>query len=69
MNLGPLLYHYSDVQFEGSIEPTYEDLISVIRAFGFEILVSAPDRIVMHVTCSLQNLRLSSGVRRRTKRT
>lgn len=39
MNLGPLLYHYSDVEFEGSIEPTYEDLIVVIRAMGFQILV------------------------------
>lgn len=40
VNLGPLLYHYSDVQCEGSIEPTYEDLLLIIRAVGFEILVS-----------------------------
>lgn len=39
VNLGPLLYHYSDVRFEGSIEPTYEDLVLIIRAVGFEILV------------------------------
>lgn len=41
VNLGPLLYHYSDLQFEGSIEPTYEDLVEVIRMMGFEILVSS----------------------------
>lgn len=40
VNLGPLLYHYSDVQSEGSIEPTYEDLVLVIKAVGFDILVS-----------------------------
>lgn len=39
INLGPLLYHYSDVEDEGSIEPTYEDLIIIIKALGFEILV------------------------------
>lgn len=40
VNLGPLLYHYSDVSGEGSIEPTYEDLLLIIRACGFQILVS-----------------------------
>lgn len=40
VNLGPLLYHYSDVSSEGSIEPTYEDLLSIIRGCGFQILVS-----------------------------
>lgn len=40
VNLGPLLYHYSDVSGEGSIEPTYEDLLSIIRTCGFQILVS-----------------------------
>lgn len=39
MNLGPLLYHYSDVCGEGSIEPTYEDLLIIIRGIGFKILV------------------------------
>lgn len=40
VNLGPLLYHYSDISSEGSIEPTYEDLLLIIRGCGFEILVS-----------------------------
>lgn len=38
MNLGPLLYHYSDILNEGSIEPTYEDLQSVIETVGFKFL-------------------------------
>lgn len=40
VNLGPLLYHYSDVSGEGSIEPSYEDLLIIIRGCGFQILVS-----------------------------
>lgn len=40
VNLGPLLYHFSDVPSENSIEPTYEDLIIIIRSVGFTILVS-----------------------------
>lgn len=39
MNLGPLLYHYSDMPNEDSIEPTYEDIILIIKAIGFKILV------------------------------
>ncbi|XP_055695243.1 carnosine N-methyltransferase isoform X2 [Lutzomyia longipalpis] len=38
VNLGPLLYHYSDILNEGSIEPTYEDLQSIIEAVGFKFL-------------------------------
>ncbi|XP_059618383.1 carnosine N-methyltransferase [Phlebotomus argentipes] len=38
VNLGPLLYHYSDILNEGSIEPTYEDLQSVIETVGFKFL-------------------------------
>ncbi|XP_031635197.1 carnosine N-methyltransferase [Contarinia nasturtii] len=38
VNLGPLLYHYSDVSGEGSIEPSYEDLLLIIRGVGFTIL-------------------------------
>uniref|UniRef100_A0A182WWY3 carnosine N-methyltransferase n=1 Tax=Anopheles quadriannulatus TaxID=34691 RepID=A0A182WWY3_ANOQN len=38
VNLGPLLYHFSDVPQEGSIEPTYEDLLEIIRSLGFIIL-------------------------------
>ncbi|KAJ6636013.1 Carnosine N-methyltransferase [Pseudolycoriella hygida] len=38
INLGPLLYHYSDMHNEGSVEPTYEDLIIIIKSLGFEII-------------------------------
>ena len=37
---GPLLYHYSDVPGESSIEISYEDLRSVIKKVGFDIEVS-----------------------------
>ncbi|XP_060661785.1 carnosine N-methyltransferase isoform X1 [Drosophila nasuta] len=38
VNLGPLLYHYSDVQGQNSIEPTYEDLVIIMESIGFDIL-------------------------------
>lgn len=38
VNLGPLLYHYSDVPNEGSIEPSYEDLVYIIEKIGFKFL-------------------------------
>ncbi|KAL8595539.1 hypothetical protein ACOMHN_000747 [Nucella lapillus] len=37
INLGPLLYHYSDVPGESSIEISYEELRSVIKQVGFDI--------------------------------
>ncbi|KAM8720974.1 hypothetical protein ACLKA7_006935 [Drosophila subpalustris] len=40
VNLGPLLYHYSDVSGQNSIEPTYEDLIIIMESVGFDILTS-----------------------------
>lgn len=40
MNLGPLLYHYSDINGQNSIEPTYEDLIIIMESVGFDILSS-----------------------------
>lgn len=40
VNLGPLLYHFSDMQSENSIEPTHEDLMNIIDAVGFEVLKS-----------------------------
>lgn len=43
INLGPLLYHFSDVPTENSIEPTYEDLIIIIRSCGFIILKNKTD--------------------------
>ncbi|XP_055593514.1 carnosine N-methyltransferase [Uranotaenia lowii] len=43
INLGPLLYHFSDVPNENSIEPTYEDLVVIIRSCGFNILKNKTD--------------------------
>ncbi|XP_030567918.1 carnosine N-methyltransferase isoform X1 [Drosophila novamexicana] len=40
VNLGPLLYHYSDINGQNSIEPTYEDLIIIMESVGFDILSS-----------------------------
>ncbi|PVD36231.1 hypothetical protein C0Q70_03209 [Pomacea canaliculata] len=37
VNLGPLLYHYSEVPGESSIELSYEDLRNVIGKVGFDI--------------------------------
>ncbi|XP_072937591.1 carnosine N-methyltransferase unmet [Epargyreus clarus] len=38
VNLGPLLYHYSDMPTENSIEPPYDILLEIITDVGFEIL-------------------------------
>ncbi|KAI8441435.1 hypothetical protein MSG28_015035 [Choristoneura fumiferana] len=38
INLGPLLYHYSDMQTENSIEPPFDILLDIIRDVGFDIL-------------------------------
>lgn len=35
INLGPLLYHYSDVAGEISIEPTYEMVRDIVQQVGF----------------------------------
>ncbi|KAL1378176.1 hypothetical protein pipiens_015768 [Culex pipiens pipiens] len=43
VNLGPLLYHFSDMLTENSIEPTYEDLIVIIKSCGFIILKNKTD--------------------------
>jgi carnosine N-methyltransferase len=40
INLGPLLYHFSDILHETSIELPYEDVMSVIKDVGFKIVVS-----------------------------
>ncbi|EDV32742.2 uncharacterized protein Dana_GF22187, isoform A [Drosophila ananassae] len=37
VNLGPLLYHYSDVSGQNSIEPTFEDLCIIMESIGFVI--------------------------------
>ncbi|CAG4963596.1 unnamed protein product [Colias eurytheme] len=38
INLGPLLYHYSDMPNEISIEPPYDILVDIIRDVGFDIV-------------------------------
>lgn len=43
VNLGPLLYHFSDMPDEGSIEPTLEDLLPIIEKIGFEFLTVQKD--------------------------
>lgn len=37
INLGPLLYHYSNMKNERSIEPSFEVLCEVIKKVGFLI--------------------------------
>ncbi|XP_014214936.1 carnosine N-methyltransferase isoform X2 [Copidosoma floridanum] len=37
INLGPLLYHFSDMPMEDSIEPSHSDVLDVIKGFGFQI--------------------------------
>jgi carnosine N-methyltransferase len=38
INFGPLLYHYSDIENEMSIELSWEELRLIILDFGFEIV-------------------------------
>lgn len=39
INLGPLLYHFSDIPGEFSIEPSYECILGIAKDMGFEFLV------------------------------
>lgn len=39
INLGPLLYHFSDLPNEESIEPSYDSIRDVILGFGFQLEV------------------------------
>lgn len=39
INLGPLLYHFSDLPNEDSIEPSYDAIRDVILGFGFQLEV------------------------------
>ncbi len=39
LNLGPLMYHYSNIANENSIELSYEQIRKVIEKIGFKILV------------------------------
>ena len=38
INLGPLLYHFSDIKNEDSIEPDYSTLRAIIKDLGFEFV-------------------------------
>ncbi|XP_070535577.1 carnosine N-methyltransferase-like [Ptychodera flava] len=38
VNLGPLLYHFSDIAHESSIELSYDVVKRIIKDFGFEIV-------------------------------
>lgn len=40
INLGPLLYHYSDVKNEKSVEPSFEVVCNAIKSVGFQMLKS-----------------------------
>ena len=40
INLGPLLYHFSDMPMEDSIEPSYDVVRDVIQGFGFQLEVT-----------------------------
>lgn len=37
INIGPLLFHYSDSEDEPSVEVSYEELRSILEGLGFEI--------------------------------
>ncbi|XP_023344235.1 carnosine N-methyltransferase [Eurytemora carolleeae] len=43
INLGPLLYHFSDMPGETSIEPSYDCVRGIIKDFGFEIMEEEKD--------------------------
>lgn len=38
INMGPLLYHFSDIPNEESIEPSYEEIRTIMKSFGFHLL-------------------------------
>ena len=45
INMGPLLYHFSDIVNESSIELSYEEVRNIVKQFNFEIIkeeVSVP---------------------------
>ena len=43
INLGPLLYHFSDVADEDSIEPCFEFVRDIILSYGFQFLEERED--------------------------
>ena len=61
MNLGPLLYHYTDIKGESSIELSYQDLKGVILQIGFIMEVSSVARFCA-VNRSRKRLSVALGV-------
>ena len=47
LNLGPLLYHFSDMKGEDSIEPDYHNLKAIIQDLGFEFVFEEPNQTSM----------------------
>lgn len=43
INIGPLLYHYSDMKNQQSIEPSFEVVVEVIKKVGFIMEKSKTD--------------------------
>jgi len=54
INLGPLLYHYSEMEGEKSIELTLEELKKVIISFGFQF--EREHMIQSMYTCNQQSM-------------
>lgn len=52
INLGPLLYHFSDLPNEDSIEPSYDAIRDVILGFGFRLEVTVCSRTLVHMVFS-----------------
>jgi len=48
INLGPLLYHFSDMPGESSIEPSYDCVRGIIADFGFEFLEEEKDIVTTY---------------------
>ncbi|XP_014678098.1 PREDICTED: carnosine N-methyltransferase-like [Priapulus caudatus] len=47
INMGPLLYHYSDMEGETSIELSYEEIRNVMVQIGFDILKEREDDVTV----------------------
>jgi carnosine N-methyltransferase len=52
INMGPLMYHYSDVQDEMSIELSLEEVMFAVRAIGFKVV---KEKLLPGKYCSEKN--------------
>ncbi|XP_071521427.1 carnosine N-methyltransferase-like, partial [Panulirus ornatus] len=57
VNLGPLLYHFADQPGEYSIEPSYEEVKSIISGLGFSISVEDTGLITTYTHNNLSMLK------------